>query len=251
MNTGKKTLGLAIGWWAALALLGPLLWAQGRWARWRTPRLSPPSEPLRGRAGSGAQDYRLVVLGESPAAGIGVATLEESLPARMAEELAQRYSRPVSWRSMAVNGADIRAVLDMQVPQLKAEQPDLVVVVLGVNDTTGLTPRARWRAHLQELINAIRAAGSTRILFASLPRMDSFTALPRPLRQALGWRARLLDADLRQVAANVPEVICAAPLPPLTALQLAADRYHPSAAACRDWAVQLANHLQRNSEDSR
>lgn len=245
----RQALTLATAWWLSLALLGPLLWAQGRWARWRTPRLPPLPAPLQGATGEGGQMLHLFVLGESPAAGVGVATREESLPARLALELVQRKGRAVSWRSIAENGADVRRVINTQLPQLAGQPVNLVLVVLGVNDTTGLTPRARWRAGLRELVVRIRASSDAHILFTSLPRMDSFTALPQPLRAVLGWRGRLLDRDLRAVVAAMPGVSCAAPLPPLTAVQLAADRYHPSAVACRDWAVQLADHLHPASGD--
>jgi lysophospholipase L1-like esterase len=236
-------LSLSIGWWFTLLMLGPLLWVQGRWARLRTPRLPPLPPPLAGTSGEGATELRLLVLGESPAAGVGVDTHADSLPAQLAAELARRQRRRVYWRSLAENGADAQRVLDTQLPLLDGEMPDLVLVVLGVNDTTGLTPRARWRARLAALADGIRQHGVSNILFTSVPRMDSFTALPQPLRSALGWRARLLDHDLRALAAAIPGARCAAPLPRLTPAQLSADGYHPSAQACRDWARQLAGHL--------
>ncbi len=243
VGTGHDTLKLATAWWLSLTLLGPVLWAQGRWARLRTPRLPPLPPPLAGMAGEGVDELRLVALGESPAAGVGVATHEESLPAQLAAELARRQGLRVRWHSLAENGADAQRVLDTQLPLLDGEMPDLVLVVLGVNDTTGLTPRARWRTRLAALAAGIRRHGAPDILFTSVPRMDSFSALPQPLRSALGWRARLLDHDLRALAATIPGARCAAPLPRLTPVQLSADGYHPSALACRDWARQLADYL--------
>jgi lysophospholipase L1-like esterase len=240
----QQTLALATAWWLSLVLLGPLLWAQGRWARLRTLRLPPLPRPLAGTAGEGEAELRLVVLGESPAAGVGVATHEESLPAQLAAELARRRGLRVRWRSLAENGADAQCVIRRQLPQLAGAAPDLVVIVLGVNDTTGLTPRARWRARLAQLVAGIRAHGGCAVLFTSVPRMDSFTALPQPLRAALGWRARLLDLDLRVIAGAIPGVSCADPLPRLSPAQLSADGYHPSALACRDWALQLADHFR-------
>lgn len=231
---------LTIRWWLSFVTLGPLLWVQGRYARWRTPRLPPPAEPLHGQLTGEDKSFYLLVLGESPAAGIGVATRDESLPAQLAEVIHQRKGVTVQWRSLAVNGATIQDVITQQWPQARGQMFDLVVVVIGVNDTTGLTPRRRWRERLQQLIECIQADTPAPILFASLPRMDSFTALPQPLRTVIGVRSRVLDHDLRAVAAASQGVTCAEPLPPLTAEQLSADGYHPSALACRDWAIQLA-----------
>lgn len=241
MHTQPAQLWLSVGWWLAFVLLGPLLWIQGRWARWRTPRLPPLTTPLAGVAGEGEAVLHLLVLGESPAAGVGVATHEESLPARFAAELARRQRLRVVWRSVAENGADVQRVLDTQLPQLAHGRPDLVLVVLGVNDTTGLTLRARWRSRLAMLVTGIRAHSDCPILFTSVPRMDSFRALPQPLRMALGMRGRLLDNDLRELSGRQGGVSCASALPVLSAQQLAADGYHPSAIACLDWATQLAD----------
>jgi lysophospholipase L1-like esterase len=246
MRTRPTSLWLSIGWWLAFVLLGPLLWVQGRWARWRTPRLPPLAGPLMGTAGEGVggeTTLHLLVFGESPAAGVGVATHEESLPARLAAELARRQRLHVTWRSVAENGANLRRVLDTQLPQLASASPGLVLVVLGVNDTTGLTRRTLWRSQLAELIVGIRARSDCPILFTSVPRMDSFTALPQPLRSALGMRGRLLDNDLRDIASAHVGVHRGMELPLLSAQQLAADGYHPSAIACLDWAVQLADCL--------
>jgi lysophospholipase L1-like esterase len=231
---------MSLRWWLALLLLGPLLWAQGRYARRRTPRLAPPAEPLQGVTTESMQSFRLLVLGESPAAGIGVATREESLPAQLAIEISRRTGLSVAWRSVAVNGANIHDVIHQQLPQLRHQPADLVVVVIGVNDTTGLTRRRHWRQRILALVTAIRAFTDAPILFASLPRMDSFTALPQPLRTVMGLRARLLDHDLRATIKGQARVACAPALPLLTATQLAADGYHPSAAACVIWAAQLA-----------
>lgn len=248
MTAQPGTLALSIAWWAMLILLGPLLWAQGRWARWRTPRLAPPPDPLQGHIGEDHEPFRILVLGESPAAGIGVSTREESLPAQLALELGRRKRLPVKWRSVAVNGSTIRDVIDRQLPQIQGERADLVVVVIGVNDTTGLTSRSRWRRGIIHLINRIRDVTPASILFASLPRMESFTAMPQPLRAVIGIRARLLDQDLGTIVTMHDGVTVAGPLQPLTAAQLAADGYHPSALACTEWAIQLANRLHPSEE---
>ena len=243
MNTNTTSHWLAIGWWLALVLLGPLLWVQGRWARWRTPRLPPLAKPLAGTTGVGGKPLHLLVLGESPAAGVGVATHEESLPARLAVEIAGHQRVRVVWRSVAENGANLQRVLDTQLAQFTGEASDLVLVVLGVNDTTGLTPRSQWRSQITALIAGIRTHSDCPILFTSVPRLDSFTALPQPLRSVLGLRGRLLDADLHAIVTAHEGVSHASALPLLSAQQLAADGFHPSAVACVDWAAQLADYL--------
>jgi lysophospholipase L1-like esterase len=62
------------------------------------------------------------------------------------------------------------------------------------------------------------------------------------LRTVLGWHARALDRELCTLADETPSVLPAA-VPPLGdggPELFAADGLHPSAAAYRQWAAELA-----------
>ncbi len=234
----------ALIWTASSLLLLPLLILQGRWARLRTPRLPEALGPATGTTGDGPA-LRLMVIGESPVAGVGVATYEEALAAQLARCLAPRLRRAVQWTALGENGVDAAGVIGRLVPRLSA--CEIAVLVMGVNDTTHFTALSKWRTRIGQLVVALRAVCAGPIVVAGVPPMGLFTALPQPLRWWIGLRAAILDAELRRCVAGADVVY--AEVPALVEPQhLAADGYHPSAGGCAAWAKQLAEtiaNLQR------
>lgn len=237
--TGIPSRFPAITWWLLFLLLAPLLWWQGRWARKRTLRLPEASGACSGFIAAGGITRCLVVIGESPVAGVGVDCYENSLTAELARALAAHSGHCVKWHALGENGINLRDTRARLAPRLAGLQPDLLIVALGVNDSTGLTPRRRWRAELAALLRDLQDKTAAPVLFAAVPPLGSFSALPQPLRFWLGLRARLLDTDLRRAMHGRRNVLLSPPLPPLTPAELAADGYHPSAAGCKVWAAQL------------
>ena len=76
--------------------LGPVLLAQGHYVRRVTPRLPEPEGLRQGVEGSGPP-LRLLILGDSSAAGVGVATQAEAARARRRVSRvveARRHQRP-------------------------------------------------------------------------------------------------------------------------------------------------------------
>lgn len=223
------------------AVLAPVLIGQGLRVRRRTPVLPEASGPRHGSAGAG-DPLRLVVVGESTAAGVGVERIEDAVAGRFARELAARTGREVRWAVSArtgVTAADARRDLLAAVVR---EPSDLALVVLGVNDTLRLTRPSAWRRTVGEIVAALRAAqdGGGLVLLAGVPDLDGFTGLPRPLRTVLGRQSRELDGELCALAdgAGVRHV----PMPALDGLAepFAGDAFHPSAEAYREWGRRLA-----------
>ena len=95
--------------WLMCLMLAPLLVVQARRARRDTPRLPEAGGADRGREGSDdGPPLRLLVVGESTAAGIGVAEHRQGLGAHLARALARHHQQRVDWQVIGVNG--IRAL---------------------------------------------------------------------------------------------------------------------------------------------
>ena len=176
-------------WIAFLALL-PLVVVQALYTRRKTLRLPDAEGPSSGTTGSGEPALRMLVAGESTTAGVGVAHSDQALPCQLARALAQQSGRTIHWHADGVTGcrlADVEERLHRHPPQA-----DLVVIVSGVNDTTGLTPLARWRSTLENTVRLAAHKGA-RVVLLAVPPMEHFAALPRPLRTLMGLRAALLN----------------------------------------------------------
>lgn len=218
-------------------VLGPVLLAQGLYVRAVTPRLPEPPGPRDGVDGAG-NPLRLLIVGDSAAAGVGAESQEAALSGRLASLLAPHFR--VSWKLMARTGHKVRDVLN-HIESGSGEAFDVAVVSVGVNDVTGGTTLKRWQGLLRELCEGLQCGfGIRHVFLTSLPPMHAFPALPFPLRWYLGQRAASFNRAMREVAEKNERWTFVAPEFPLTREFIAVDGFHPGPAAYAIWAGQMA-----------
>lgn len=181
-------------------VLGPVLLAQGRWVRSTVPVLPEPPGDRQGEAGSGRR-LRLLIVGDSAAAGVGAGHQDEALLGQTVSRLQPHFR--VAWNLVARSGATTKDTLD-RLEALEAATYDVAVTSLGVNDAICMTTRRDWRRRQSRLRELLRDKfGVTVLIVSGLPPMHEFPALPQPLRWHLGTRATEFDSDLRaDVAAD-------------------------------------------------
>ena len=208
----------------AKILLGPLLLVQGLYTRWVTPRLPEAEGERLGEAGSG-DVLRLLIVGDSAAAGVGAVTQGEALSGRLVERLADDYQ--VSWKLWARSGLDSQGLLEL-LEQHAPEPFDVALLSIGVNDVTSSLTLGQWLARQQRLIALLCDKFAVRqIVLSPLPPMHLFPALPQPLRWFLGFRARRFNAHLADLATRMDQcTMLSTPLAPEPGL-MASDGFHP------------------------
>ena len=211
----------------------PVVVLQGRRVR-RTVERLPEATGTSGQVGSGGDLLRVVVVGDSVAAGVGVREHRDSMAGRLADLLHLRSGRPVAWEVLARSGADAGGVAALVAGRRCWPRADVVAVSVGVNDVKNLRSDAAWRTGLHDLLaEIVRAAPGARVFLLGLPPVDRLPALPRPLADLLGARGRRLDRIGGLVAADFAEVTRLE----FTGDELAAvrepfasDGFHPGAA---------------------
>src|SRR3954447_9637089 len=145
----------------------------------------------RGRPGPA---IKVVLLGDSSAAGYGVAQVQQTPGAVLASGLAERANRRVYLRSFAVVGAQ-SSNLAAQVEAALPVEPEIAVILIGANDVTHrVLPNASVR-FLSEAVNRLRRAG-VEVLVGTCPDLGTIKPLQPPLRQvARAWSRRLAAAQ--------------------------------------------------------
>lgn len=228
----------------ALTLL-PFLVAQGRHTRRITPRLPEAGGPWDGIAGGMhvAAPLSLLAFGESPVAGVGVASHDEGITGQLAQVLAAHLQRPVAWRACGRNGVTAREALQHLLPAIDEQPVDIALVAFGVNDTTAFRSVAQWRSDMRALLLALERRCAPRlILLSGVPPLAHFPALPQPLRWVMGLKAKALDRALRELAASLPRTrYVPLALDASDPDMMASDGYHPSAKGCGAWAQLLVD----------
>lgn len=225
----------------ALAMVGllVLLGAQVILALRRDYNLRGPEQPIRGQYGDpSSPGLSFVVLGDSTSVGVGT-TPDNSYPVLLAKWLGRSYR--VRLEVVGAGGATTRDVADRQVKQALALNPDLVLVEIGANDTTHVTPLGVVRAEMAQALDALRAGGPT-VVVAGPPHMGTSPAIARPLRTVTGWRGaavrRTIESEVRK--RGLPYIDLSAG----TYRQFSrdapryysADWFHPGTAGYKLWA---------------
>ncbi|MBU6377708.1 MAG: SGNH/GDSL hydrolase family protein [Gammaproteobacteria bacterium] len=229
--------------WASV----PLLLPQALWVRRRTPRFAAPVGAESGRVGvtgTTRQPLRLIGLGDSIIAGVGACHADECLTAQFARELRIRRGVAVEWSNIGRIGATTTRVLHDLSGRLPDEPADLLLISVGVNDVTTLRRRSEWADEILALADKLAAHSPRAVsLFLGLPPMQHFPALPVPLRQSLGLRARLFDETLRAALAGHPTAQHVPLAVDPSADVFSADGFHPSPGAYTLIARALADQV--------
>lgn len=217
-------------------LLAPVLVVQGLWVRWKTPRLAEPVTKKQGLVGSGPE-LRLLLLGDSSAAGVGAETAEASLLGQLINLLSQDHQ--LRYHMLAETGKTTAQTID-DIRALPAQKFDVVITALGVNDVTSQVPVKVWCKQQSELIQLIKQKfAPTQIIVSGLPPVRHFPALPWPLNMYMGSYADQLDGALQAITSDDSVVLFHSLRGYPDDAGCASDGFHPSPRVYQLWAKYL------------
>lgn len=231
---------------AAKLALGPVLLRQARVVRRTAVRLPEAAGPREGLAGEGEPALRLLVIGDSSAAGVGVQDQSQALAQPLATRLAERLGGAVSWQLLAESGLSTAGAREL-LARSRVEPADVVVTALGVNDVSSQLSPGAFVTHTAHLWREVRERTGARWgVVSGLPPMHMLTAVPQPLRWYLGRYSSELDAAVRSWSGREGLGFCALRWTDDPAY-LAADGFHPGPALYPQWAQRLAEVIMQAS----
>lgn len=227
------------------ALQAPVVLPQARRLRRTTPHLPEAQKPWRGELIGPNPDtapLRLLVLGDSTAAGVGVSDQVDGLPGRLAIALAARLDRDgvprgIAWRAVGRNGATTHDLLADYVDEAFAEPYDLMFLSIGANDALTMRSAGAYARNLRQLLRLSRAhQPDALVLVSSMPSFGQFDLLPDPLRTSLLRHAHSLERSGRLVVADDPHWRMSSRPPAYVEGFFADDDFHPGVVGYREWA---------------
>jgi lysophospholipase L1-like esterase len=207
-------------------------------AHWQTSSAS--SEPI-----------RYLALGDSYTAGTGASGTERSWPAIVGKRLKAQTGREVEVTNPAVNGFTTLDLIDNELAYVQRLKPDLVTILIGVNDLVRERETGQYRASLVTIYDAVAALdlASGRALAISIP---NWSVVPAARQYGDPEQIRDLTDTFNDVAREEAEArgfkwvdITAASISGLgTAEWISADDLHPGDRQYAAWAEVIWHTLR-------
>ena len=215
--------GLVAAAGAGATVLAAEVWAAAR-RRYASAGSAPPVEGDFGDPGG--ERLRLVMLGDSTGAGVGVTRTEETVGGVLARRLA----------GAAIAGSGT-GDLGPQVSRALLGRPDVAVLLVGTTDATSGTGLGAVRDNLGDAVRRLLAGGAA-VVVGTCPDLGASRVFAQPLRAVVAWRGRRVaaaSAEVTRAAGGVP-VDLAELVGPVFRADRAAyceDGFHPSADGYR------------------
>lgn len=236
MEPNRLTRGALGGAFAAAGagagVLAAEVWAAAR-RRYAAAGSAPPVEGDFGDPG--AERLRLVLLGDSTGAGVGVTRTEDTVGAVLARRLAGPTLR-VRLAGAAIAGSGT-GDLGPQVSRALLGRPDVAVVLVGTTDATSGTPLPAVKENLADAVDRLIEGGAA-VVVGTCPDLGASRVFAQPLRTVVAWRGRrvaAVSAEATRASGGVP-VDLAELVGPVFRADRAAyceDGFHPSADGYR------------------
>lgn len=127
-----------------------------------------------------ARAIRYLALGDSYTIGTGASELCANFPSLLADQLQQATGRAVAVRNPAVNGYTTADLIRDELVELERFKPDLVTILIGVNDLVQRSDEADYRARLRQIYEAVGRLGLPpgHVVAISIPDFSIVPAAP-------------------------------------------------------------------------
>ena len=227
--------------WLAL----PIYVFQGLRIRSQSMRIAPPTQlPFVEIKGKG-KPVRLLIIGDSSAAGVGVTDFKDCVAGRTPHLLAQETGRPVSCRTCGNNSATAGDLRDFVVPHLEHATYDYIIINVGTNDAKNFHTANRFKKEFGGLLYALNAKfPEAKVIWSGLIDLEDIPLLPSPLNKIIGIRSRVLKKQGQELAFE------RGALAPNTTWQpvrenFSEDGFHASTKGYGVWAKELTDYIAK------
>jgi lysophospholipase L1-like esterase len=231
--------------WIYKIMLGPMLLAQGKKMRRTALRLPEAEGPRTGfiLSESSRSELKLLFVGDSTMAGVGVQHQTAALAFQVSSILAKRLDCSVRWQLVAKSGLSTSQAFEFVKGQ-ELLPADVLITALGVNDVTSQrTPRqfvADYEALIHVLLPRVRAQFA---VVSGLPPLHVTPVAPQPLRWYLGRCAHRLDEQLYKWIGGQRNIAYVSLQWATNPKEMATDGYHPGEGLYRKWAGFVAESV--------
>lgn len=195
-----KTFNLSIKYYlgaiVSLPLL-PVLFYQGKKIRQEVPKLPEARNPKGFIKKSSNKTLKVIALGESTFAGVGVDFHENGFIGALAREISAKTNASILWRVYAKSGYTAKMVHQRLLPKIEETNADIIIIGLGGNDAFKLNSPDVWIYQINILMKKLkRKFPKTPIYFTNMPPIKEFPAFTNSIKFVIGNLVQLLGKRL-------------------------------------------------------
>lgn len=185
----------------------PILFLQGKKIRKKIPRLPEARNPKGYIKTASEKTLKILAIGESTIAGIGVDFHENGFTGALAKEIAAKTNHSILWRVYAKSGYTAKMVRKKLLPKIEDSTADIIVIGLGGNDAFKLNSPDVWMYQINLLIKKLkRKFPKTPIYFTNMPPIKEFPAFTSVIQFVIGNLVEILGERLYKKTKNKENV---------------------------------------------
>ncbi|NKB50897.1 MAG: SGNH/GDSL hydrolase family protein [Rhizobiaceae bacterium] len=221
----------------------PLYVVQGIYVRQNSLRLSPAVGPRSGQFGKGKPVIKILALGDSSAAAVGIDHTLGAIGPQIARKLHEKSGNTVSWHISGHNSAVAGEIRDHVVPNLPTADYTHIIIMLGTNDMKNWHTVKRWKKEFGTLLYSVRTRyPEAKLFWHQAIDMRKVPALPSALGYILNLRAGLLNRKGAQLCVE-RGAVCVPPLQDVRPEGYCRDGFHASELGYDAWADHMIEHF--------
>jgi acyl-CoA thioesterase I len=189
---------------------------------------------------------KYMAAGDSTAVGRGASSVEKSYTRLIAGELAN--TQPVEYRNIAVSGARTADVVEKQLQQIIAFQPDIITISISANDATHLISQSEILKNYRTIVERLEAETSADIYITNTASFKGAKLLPWFFVELIEYRSKKLNAKLAELVksdrtslVNIHDFGWASFVDPSSTYSY--DYFHPSDIGYENWANAFLSYM--------
>ncbi len=183
-----------------------------------------------------AQTIKYVSLGDSLTEGVGASAYQKTYPYLLARKLSSKNN--VELINLSRAGDTSEDVLVNQLSQALLAKPDLVTLLIGVNDIHNLKSLKEFENNLSQIASSLKNSGA-RIYILSVPYLGSPKIVYFPYNFLLDLRTKQFNTVVKKVATDIKaEYIDLYSLSKSVGFY-SSDQLHPSDFGYEEWSKSI------------
>ena len=212
------------------------------------PNLVAPDQSTKTLGSGPALKY--IAAGDSTAVGIGASGLQKTYPYQVASYFAKDHT--VTYKNIAVVGYKTQDVLEKQVNQIIAFNPDVITISMGPNDATHLVSSSKVLQNYKTIIQKLEQGTTAKIYITNVANFNGATILPWFYVKLIEFRSsdqnqnilKLEDARVKII--NIHDFGWDKEPYKDRSKTYAADHFHPNDLGYQNWANAFVDKIKSN-----